>query len=98
VKLRSTVFDSESEKGLFKSLESRWSSKLRLYPQLPLSRIIELNPQELSPAEKSYFYKTNVDYTLCDQRGCPILSIEFDGIGGGFSKDGVYLQARESPG
>lgn len=97
MKLKNTIFDSKSEKGVFKSLQSRWSSKLVLYPQLPLSKIIELHPEELAPAEKNFFYKTNVDYTFCEKSGRPILSIEFDGIGGGFSKDGVYLQVREAP-
>jgi len=34
---------------------------------------------------------TSIDYTLCDRSDRPILSIEFDGLGEGFSRDGVYV-------
>jgi hypothetical protein len=96
MKLRSTIFDSKSEQKVFRSLESRWLPRVSLYPSLPLSKIIEIEPDELSSKESQFFYKTNVDYTFCEADGNPILSIEFDGIGGGFSRDGVYIPVRET--
>lgn len=39
-----------------------------------------------------FIYKTSVDYTLCKKDGKPLLSIEFDGLGHGFSKGGEYIQ------
>ena len=36
--------------------------------------------------------KTSIDYTLCTKDGQPILSIEFDGLGEGFSRQGEYHQ------
>jgi hypothetical protein len=35
-----------------------------------------------------------VDYTFCDLRDRPLFSIEFDGIGAGFSRAGKYAQGR----
>lgn len=97
MKLRSTIFGSKAEAELFHSLQSHWSPKLTLYPSLPLANIIQIDPKELSPGQLEYFYKTSVDYTFCQANGLPILSIEFDGIGGGFSRDGTYMQVREAP-
>ncbi len=96
MKLRNTIFGSKSEAKVFHALKSRWSPKLTLYPQLPLASIIEIGPQELSPKERDYFYKANIDYTFCQPNGRPILSIEFDGIGGGFSRGGTYIPKRET--
>lgn len=96
MKLRNTIFDSSSETEVFRSLQSRWSSKLTLYPLLPFSKIVQIDPQELTPQERDYFYKTNVDYTFCQESGRPLLSIEFDGIGGGFSRDGIYVAVRQT--
>lgn len=96
MKLRNTIFDSKSEIDAFHSLQTRWSPKLNLYPSLPFSKIVEIKPEELSIKEKEYFYKTNVDYTFCYPNGKPILSIEFDGMGGGFSRNDIYIQQRET--
>ena len=96
MKLRNTIFDSKSEIEAFHCLQTRWSPKLNLYPSLPFSKIVDVKPEELTTKEKEYFYKTNVDYTFCYPNGQPILSIEFDGIGGGFSRNGVYIQQRET--
>ena len=37
---------------------------------------------------------TNVDYTFCTSGGRPLFSVEFDGLGGGFSRVGVYIPHR----
>jgi len=97
MKLRSTVFGSKVEAKLFHSLQSRWSPKFTLYPSLPLASIIQLEPKELSSKEREYFYETSLDYTFCQANALPILSIEFDGVGGGFSRDGIYIQGRQAP-
>src|SRR6266478_3223393 len=94
MKLRSSVFDSKSEAEVFRSLSSRWSPKLALYPSIPFPKIIEVSNEELKPSERDFFYKTNIDYTFCVRGGRPILSIEFDGIGGGYSKNEVYVPVR----
>lgn len=101
MRLRKTVFDSKSERRAFTALIGRWSKIVDLYPQLPLAKIIELGPTELEAwptSELRYFHATNIDYTLCDRTtGAPILSIEFDGIGGGYSRDGRYVAKRPTP-
>jgi hypothetical protein len=98
LRLRSTVFDSASERMIFRALDSRWSPRLRLYPSLPLSKIVELEQADGLPAnERRFFYATNVDYTFCEPTGRPVMSIEFDGIGGGFSRDGTYFPKRQTP-
>jgi hypothetical protein len=95
VKVRATVFDSKAEERVFRSLQSRWSSELVMYPSLPLAKLISLEEHDLLPAnEERFFYQTNVDYTFCTPAGRPLFSVEFDGLGGGFSKVGVYIAHR----
>jgi len=95
VKVRATVFDSKAEEKVFRSLQSRWSSELVLYPSLPLAKLICLEEDDRLPvSEQRFFYQTNVDYTFCTPGGRPLFSVEFDGLGGGFSKVGVYIPHR----
>lgn len=92
MKIKSSVFGSESEKELFKTLNTNWSDKLNLYSNLPFVNIIDVSVSNLSDNEKNFLYKTSVDYTLCTKADNPLLSIEFDGLGHGFSKVGEYIQ------
>ena len=103
-KKKINVFGSKQEEVLFEKLDSFWSKDYNLYPNLPFSNIIDLNEDQyldvinfpnikeckLSDKEKDFLYKTSVDYTLCNKNNCPLLSIDYDGIGQGFSKDGAY--------
>jgi hypothetical protein len=91
-----SVFGSNSEAKVFRRLQSRWSSHLSLYPSLPLASILELEAGDLTPRERNFFLKTSVDYTFCEANGRPVLSIEFDGLGGGFSRRGKYIPARDT--
>ena len=97
MKLKNSVFGSNSEAKVFRRLQSRWSSHLSLYPSLPLASIMELEAGDLTPGERDFFLKTSVDYTFCEVNGRPVLSIEFDGLGGGFSRRGEYIPARDTP-
>ena len=97
MKLKNSVFGSNSEGKVFRRLQSRWSSDLSLYPSLPLASILELEAGDLTPGERNFFLKTSVDYTFCEANGRPVLSIEIDGLGGGFSRRGKYIPARDTP-
>jgi len=92
--LKSSVFGSLSEKRLFSSLKSNWESKgFQLYPSLPFSNLVNLEKLTLKQKEKDFLYKTSIDYTLCKD-GNPLMSIDFDGLGDGFNRNGVYIQRR----
>jgi len=92
MKIKSSVFGSGSEKELFKTLESHWSKKFNIYPSLPFTSIIDIRDSELNQKQEEFLYKTSVDYTLCTKADKPLLSIDFDGLGHGFSKNGEYIQ------
>jgi hypothetical protein len=98
MKIRKMIFGSDPEYNLFKALQDRWSKDFDLWPSLPFSCIVELEKSEpsLSYKERDFFYNTNIDYTLCTKSGSPVLSIEFDGLGKGFSRNGEYIQIKES--
>lgn len=98
MQIKKSVFGSKSEHELFSSLQSRWSKEFDLWPSLPFSSIVAIEKSEsaLNPKELDFFYKTSIDYTLCTKGGSPILSIEFDGLGKGYSRQGAYIQIEES--
>ncbi len=89
---KATVFGSKIEKSAFASVQSQWSDRFNIYLSLPFSNIIDFMNGELSSKEKDTLLKTSVDFTLANKKeDKPILSVEFDGIGCGFDKDGVYV-------
>jgi hypothetical protein len=91
MKIKRTIFGSRPEEEVFRLLESRWSPQFRIWPSLPLSTLLILEDNDVTEKERRYFYSTSIDFTLSDSGNSPLLSIEFDGIGGGFSNNGVYL-------
>jgi hypothetical protein len=59
--------------------------------------MLSFGPEDnLRPSEVRFFYSTNVDYTFADLSDRPLFSVEFDGIGGGYSRDGEYVARRET--
>jgi hypothetical protein len=92
MKTRESVFGSESEKELFKTLNTHWSQNFDLFPSLPFASIIDIDDSLLSDKERNFLYKTSVDYTLCTKRGKPLVSVEFDGLCHGFSRNGEFVQ------
>lgn len=92
MKVKTSVYGSQNEKELFQTLHSHWSDKFDIFLSLPLANILEAEPADLTNQEKSLFYKTSVDYTLCEKSGRPVFSIEFDGMGHGFSRQHEYVQ------
>lgn len=95
MRISESIFDSHAEREAFVALESRWMPKIKPYPQLPLAKLVKLDASDrLTAGERRFFYATNVDYTFCTAEGKPLFSVEFDGIGGGYSSNGKYHQAR----
>lgn len=98
--VRSAIFDSKTEKAIYESMRSNWSPKFVVYPQVPLSKIVHMEYEEIGTFHRrffpdlqmNYYYQAHVDYTICDSNGHPLFSIEFDGIRGGFSRDATYFE------
>lgn len=97
--IKNSVFGSGSERKLFEFLESRWAGKqYRLAHGLHLSNILERTQEQLGHNDWNLYLKSEVDYTLCDRStGRPILSIEFDGLGGGHGRGDRYIKYKETP-
>jgi hypothetical protein len=94
MKIKNTIFASKPEERVFKSLESRWSPQFKIWLALSLSNLFRLEASDVTQEERRFFNATSVDYTLCNSSYRPLLSIEFDGMGGGFSRDGIYVPGR----
>jgi hypothetical protein len=93
--MKRSIFDSESEKKVFRKLESRWSKYLEIYPQIPVRNVIgydQIRSLDMPEEAKEYLLHTSFDFVACElHTAVPILAIEFDGIGGGFSRDEQYI-------
>ncbi len=95
--IRKSVFGSGSERELFTALHSTWSQHFDLWPSLPFLNVINVEGHEVTPGEWQQLLKTSVDVTLCtkdDDR--PVVSLEFDGMGHGFSRNCEYIQLHPS--
>jgi hypothetical protein len=90
------VFFSQSERQAFTALETRWKEHLKVYPNLPLSCLIDADKGDIPKRWENFFFKTSVDYTICDSTERILMAIEFDGIGGGHSRDGKYFPERDT--
>jgi hypothetical protein len=93
--MRETIFGSKAEQTAYKRLTSVWSKYLEIYPQIPVRQVLGYNKLQqlpLAPKTIDYLLKTEFDFVVCEKRSsAPLLAIEFDGIGHGFSRDGEYI-------
>jgi hypothetical protein len=93
--MKRSIFDSDSEKKLCRKLKSRWSKYVEVYPQIPVQKVIgyhEIKSLDMPDEAKDYLLNTAFDFVVCElQTAVPILAIEFDGIGRGFSQDEQYI-------
>jgi hypothetical protein len=63
---------------------------------VPFENLIELDPQRLTGPEIAFLHKTTVDYALTTADDRPLLGIEFDGLGHGYTTDAGYHQVVPS--
>lgn len=92
--IRQTVFGSPREGRLFKALRIRWGADFNLYPSLPFLSLMDVQDLPLSVDALRFLKTTTVDYTLCDKDDRPLVSIEFDGLTAGHSRDGTFVPRR----
>ena len=84
-----SIFGSGAERATFHALRSQWQEQLDIFPQLPVKTVVGFNRIQAIQDEdqRSYLLQTEFDYVICRKRnGIPVLVIELDGIGGGFSR------------
>ena len=98
----SSIFDSESEKRAYSTVRTHWSRFLDVYPHIPVRNALgyeRLKGLSIKEKARQYLLTTEFDFVVCDFSGSPILAVEFDGLGHGFSRDGAYVQitASEDP-
>lgn len=94
--IRDSVFGSKAERALFRALRSQWGNRFAIHPSLPFCQIIDIRDLSLTTDEQQFLFKSSVDYTLCEEDGKPLLSIEFDGFSGGFSRRGKFVPSPDS--
>jgi hypothetical protein len=92
--IRESIFGSPRERHVFEKLRAQWGADYHLYPGLKFAHIVDLHDLTLSPDETKFLLATEVDYTLCNQDDQPLVSIEFDGMTKGVSRDGAFVSGR----
>jgi hypothetical protein len=67
-----------------------------VFPHIPVRNALggydKVKNLSVSNKAKEYLLKTEFDFVVCDRSASPILAVEFDGLGHGFSRDGKYFQ------
>ncbi|MEW6355072.1 MAG: DUF2726 domain-containing protein [Planctomycetota bacterium] len=89
------LFDSDSEKRAYTKVRTHWQKYLDVYPQVPVRKALgydKLKNLSISDQAREYLLKTEFDFVVCDRSASPILAVEFDGLGHGFSRHGKYIQ------
>ena len=90
-----SIFDSKAEREVYQRLRSVWSKYVDAYPQIPVRKVLgydNLKGLQFRPRAIDYLLRTEFDFVICEKdTNAPLLAIEFDGIGKGFSQDGRYV-------
>lgn len=93
--MEKSIFDSKSERTIFKRLKTIWNKYVDVFPQIPVRNLIEydeLKAFDENPKVVDYLLKTSFDFVVCElETGNPILVVEFDGLSGGFSQKGKFF-------
>ena len=95
--LKESIFDGHNEKVLFGHLNSMWNGNFNIYPQLPFTKIFDIETLSTSQKERDFILKTNIDYSICDKEDKPLMCIEFDGWSPGYNRGGEYIQIMGDP-
>lgn len=90
--VKTSIFGSRSEADGFRSIENTWGEQYRLIPQFQWSALFDPDPSWRGTS--NLFFKTSVDYLLSTIDGQPLLAIDFDGMGGGYDRNGQYVPKR----
>ena len=99
--IRKMIFDSTTEKNIFDDLIHKWNNKITALPHIPFKDVIDIQSKYIKQVEREKFLlKTNFDFVVVSNQkvnfGEPILAIEFDGWGHGFSNNGEYIEINKT--
>ena len=90
-----SIFDSKAERKIYQRLKTVWSKYVCAYPQIPVRKVLgydDLKGLPIPPGAIDYLLRTEFDFVICEKEtDNPVLAIEFDGIGKGFSQNGRYV-------
>jgi len=92
--MKQSIFDSKSEKSIYKRLKTFWSKYVDVFPQIPVKNVVgydEIIKFAIDRKTRNFLLKTSFDFVICElETGLPILVVEFDGLSGGFSQEGKF--------
>jgi len=85
------IFGSKNELKAYKTIEEYLPDDWNIYPNIPLSQIVEISREELPEKKWNFYLKSSVDFVITDNSHEPTLALEFDGLGGGYSSGNTYV-------
>ena len=90
-----SIFDSKAERKIYQRLKTVWSKYVDAYPQIPVRKVLGYDDLKRLPIRRGaidYLLGAEFDFVVCEKdTDTPVLAIEFDGIGKGFSQGGRYV-------
>jgi hypothetical protein len=89
------IFGSNSELRAFEAIDRHLPDGWRLYGNTPLSQVVEIRREELTQKKWAFYLKASVDFVLTNVRHEPVLAIEFDGLGDGYTSGKKYVLDRQ---
>ena len=92
--VKKSIFGSKGEEGGFRSIAHSWGDQYYVASNFQFAQLFE--PDENIRDKSNFFFKTSIDYILCSKDYAPILAIDFDGLGQGFSRDRQYVQTKRT--
>ncbi len=95
MKKSTTIFGSNSELRAYEVIDRHLPLGWRLFANTPLSQIVEVRRKELTEKKWDFYLKASVDFVLTGPKHEPVLAIEFDGLGEGYSSGKRYILERK---
>lgn len=95
MKKSNIIFGSNSELKAYEAIDKHLPEGWRLYANTPLSQIVEIGRNELTEKKWNFYLKSSVDFVLTNIDHEPVLAVEFDGLGGGYSASNKYVLAQQ---
>lgn len=92
--VKETVFGSKTERSVYYGLLDRWGKAYNIYLSLPVASVFVIKSGALSDGERKTYFQSSIDYTFCSKEDRPLFSIEFDGLGGGYSRGDRYITSE----
>jgi hypothetical protein len=95
MKVRESIFGSNSERKNYYRLLRRWGKDYHIHQNHPFLMLFDVSPDEVGGKQFfNYLAKTSIDYLICDENDKPLIGIDFDGMQQGKNIGDKYVPSK----